>query len=122
MLEWKDLSTLVESSWLNVESADVASMGCMQTMKAADFIAFNEDFFEFIGKDAKVEMVQAFEGEDAEHVHEAPAYVPQTGELVFADTSVIGWLWALDLETSTVSLPSAITATLTRSCLLTSTP
>ncbi|KAK5948926.1 hypothetical protein OHC33_010012 [Knufia fluminis] len=89
----------IKSSWLNVESADAGLVGCMQKTKTASFIAFDEAFLELIGTEAKLQTIQSFEGEDANHVHEAPVYLSQTGELVFADTSVIGWLWALDVET-----------------------
>lgn len=74
----------------------------MQKTKTASFIAFDEAFLELIGTEAKLQTIQSFEGEDANHVHEAPVYLSQTGELVFADTSVIGWLWALDVETHEV--------------------
>lgn len=95
-------------------------MGCLQKIKAADFIAFDEVFLQLTGSDPKLELVQSFEGEDANHVHEAPVYVPQTGELVFADTSVVGWLWALDIETHMVrASPSHVFTTFTVYCLLT---
>jgi len=96
--------SVVESPWVNADSADAQLEGCMQRIKAAEFVAFDEAFLELIGADAKLEMVQSFEGEEANHVHEAPVYVPQTKELVFADTSVVGWLWALDVETHTVRI------------------
>lgn len=89
----------VKSPWLHVESADPTLTGCTQRVTSADFIAFSEDFLDLIGKNAKMEKAFAFEGEDAQHVHEAPVYLHQTGELVFADTSVQGWLWALDVTT-----------------------
>ena len=74
----------------------------MQRIKDADFIAFDDVFLDLIGGNARVDMAQAFEGDDADHVHEAPVYLPSTGELLYADTSVVGWLWALDVETHTV--------------------
>lgn len=49
----------------------------------------------------KLERIQSFIGEPA-HVHEAPAFVPETNELEFSDTSVTGWLWAIDIDTHTV--------------------
>lgn len=100
--EHEDLPVRAESSWVNAEFADAGLVECMQRIKAADFIAFDEAFLELIGPGAKLELIQPFEGEDANQVHEAPVYVPQTNELVFADTSVVGWLWALDVETHTV--------------------
>ncbi|KAJ6057097.1 hypothetical protein N7460_000371 [Penicillium canescens] len=35
----------------------------------------------------------------APRVHEAPAFVPETNELFFADTSETGWLWAINVDT-----------------------
>ncbi|KAJ6005675.1 hypothetical protein N7451_003619 [Penicillium sp. IBT 35674x] len=55
-------------------------------------------FFNIIGQQAKLEKIQSFEGEPP-HVHEAPAYVPETNELFYADTSVTGWLWAINVDT-----------------------
>lgn len=49
------------------------------------------------------ETIQSFSGADADHVHEAPVYLPSTNELVFADTSVIGWLWATNIDTHEVN-------------------
>lgn len=85
----------------------------MAHLKKADFIAFDKDFLSFLGQNAKLEVAQSFEGEDANHVHEAPVYIPDTGDFVFADTSVVGWLWVLNIETNKVchSKPSFRRAT-----------
>lgn len=91
----------IKSPWVNADSADAQLGDCVQRIKAADFVAFDEAFLELIGADAKLEVVLGFGGEEANHVHEAPVYVPQTKELVFADTSVVGWLWALNVKTHT---------------------
>jgi sugar lactone lactonase YvrE len=48
-----------------------------------------------IGKHAKVEKVMSFPG--VSHVHEAPVFIPETQELLFADTSALGWLWAFNV-------------------------
>lgn len=71
-------------------------------MKQKDFIALDCAFFDILGPWASLEKIQSFEGEPA-HVHEAPAYVPETNELFFSDTSVTGWLWAIDVDTYKVS-------------------
>ncbi|KAJ5945623.1 hypothetical protein N7454_002462 [Penicillium verhagenii] len=63
-----------------------------------NFIAWDSSFFNIIGSQAKLEKIQSFEGEPP-HVHEAPAFVPETNELFYADTSVTGWLWAIDVNT-----------------------
>lgn len=70
----------------------------MNEIKSTDFIAWDPLFFEVIGKQATFERIQSFEGERPT-VHEAPAYVPETNELIYADTSVTGWLWAIDVDT-----------------------
>lgn len=67
-------------------------------MKASDFIAWDVSFFNLVGPNAKLERIQSFVGQPA-HVHEAPAYVPETNELFFADTSETGWLWAINVDT-----------------------
>lgn len=54
-----------------------------------------------MGAGAKVEKIQSFEGQPP-RVHEAPAYVPETNELFFADTSETGWLWAINVDTHEV--------------------
>lgn len=80
----------------------------MAQLKQANFVTFQDDFLSWIGKDARMEPVQLFEGEDANHVHEAPVYIPDTSEFVFADTSVIGWLWGLDVKTHKVRTRSPV--------------
>ncbi|KAJ5106767.1 hypothetical protein N7456_003442 [Penicillium angulare] len=67
-------------------------------LKLQDFIAWDRSFFDIIGPQATLEKIQSFEGEPP-HVHEAPAYAPETNELFYADTSVTGWLWAIDVDT-----------------------
>lgn len=73
-------------------------------MKSHNFIAFDTGFANFLGPSATLEMIHSFDGADASHVHEAPVFIPTTQELVFADTSVVGWLYALDIETHEVRL------------------
>ena len=65
-------------------------------MKAADFTAWDESFLGIIGPGAKVEIIQTFDG--LEQVHEAPVYLPATNELLYSDTSVAGWLWAINID------------------------
>lgn len=74
----------------------------MAQLKQSSFVAFHDDFLTWIGRDAKMEPIQLFEGDDANHVHEAPVYIPDGTEFVFADTSVVGWLWGLDVKTHKV--------------------
>ena len=58
---------------------------------------------DIIGPNAKVETIQAFQEPESKHVHEAPAYIPETNELIYSDTSMIGALWAIDIDTHAVS-------------------
>ncbi|KAJ6108858.1 hypothetical protein N7512_008695 [Penicillium capsulatum] len=67
-------------------------------IKSSDYVAWDASFFNVIGPDAKVKRIQSFVGQPP-RVHEAPAYVPETNELFFSDTSVTGWLWAIDVDT-----------------------
>ncbi|KAK5075577.1 hypothetical protein LTR64_001784 [Lithohypha guttulata] len=94
--DWTSGSVI--SPWHNTRSADSAYIACIAQLKQANFIAFHDDFLTWIGKDAKMEIVQTFEGVDADHVHEAPIFLPDTREFVFADTAVVGWLWGLDVD------------------------
>lgn len=80
----------------------------MTRLKQADFISFHDDFIKFVGVDAQMSIVHSFNGEDANHVHEAPVYLPQTNEFLFADTSVVGWLWVYDINTDKVSHSTAL--------------
>lgn len=68
-------------------------------MRAADFVAWDESFLSIVGPLAKVETIQAFSSPETEHVHEAPVFVPETNELIYSDTSVMGWLWAINIDT-----------------------
>lgn len=68
-------------------------------MKQASFVAFDDAFFGFLGQEPKFEVAYAFPAGEDKHVHEAPVFVEETNELVFADTSVEGWLFGLNVET-----------------------
>lgn len=95
----------IGAPWLNTQSADEAFVTCMKQLKQTDFISFHDDFIKFIGIDAQMSVLHSFEGEDTNHVHEAPVFLPQTNEFLFADTSVVGWLWVYDINTNKVNLP-----------------
>lgn len=71
----------------------------MNQTAAAEFIAFDPQFLSVLGPSAKLERVLNFTSDEAELVHEAPIYVPETNELLFSTTTAVGWLWALSLET-----------------------
>ena len=66
-------------------------------MRNSDFIAWDLCFFDILEQDAKLERIQWLVGEPA-CVHEAPAYVSETNELVFSDTRVTGWWWAIEID------------------------
>jgi gluconolactonase len=65
-------------------------------IKGADFIAWDAAFFSFLGTNARIERFISFP--DIQHVHESPVYVPESNELLFSDTSAVGWLWAINVE------------------------
>lgn len=75
----------------------------MKQIKEHSFIVFDEAFTGILGRDAKLETIHTFNGIDATRVHEAPVFIPEIRELVFADTSAIGWLYAINVETHEVS-------------------
>ena len=108
MLESQFSDTVTDTSiaapWLNTRSADEVFVNCMNQLQQTEFIAFHEDFVSFLGSQAKLGIAHSFDGEDAKHVHEAPVYLPDTDEFLFADTSVVGWLWVLTVQTNEVEL------------------
>lgn len=93
-----ELTRATETSFYDIQSNNALFKDALREMKASDFIAWDASFFNLIGPEAKLERIQSFVGQPA-HVHEAPAYVPETNELFFADTSEIGWLWAINVDT-----------------------
>lgn len=86
-----------ESAFYDLETNDAEVTEALRQIKAADFIAWDASFLDFIGEDAGIERILSFPG--LEHVHEAPVFVPETNELVFSDTSAMGWLWAINIDT-----------------------
>lgn len=71
-------------------------------VKASDFIAFDNSFFDVIGPTAKLEKIQSFPT-DLNHVHEAPVWLAESNELLYSDTSVTeGYLYAIDIDTHAV--------------------
>jgi len=71
-----------------------------QQINAAHFTAWDESFLSIIGPGAKVERVQSFDPPYV--VHEAPVHLPDSNELLYSDTSVVGWLWAINIDTHEV--------------------
>lgn len=103
---YKSINLLVltspETPFYDIQTSDPVFAQALKTIKAADFIAWDPAFFDFIGTEARLERILGFpEGEG--HVHEAPVYVPETNELLFSDTSAVGWLWGIDVDTYKVS-------------------
>ncbi|KAK5679380.1 hypothetical protein LTS10_008195 [Elasticomyces elasticus] len=86
------------SSLFDCETANDALTDILSTIKQADFIAWDQSFLDVIGTSAKLERIQSFP-DDENHVHEAPVYLPETNELLFSDTHVTGWLWAINVDT-----------------------
>ncbi|KAJ5654240.1 hypothetical protein N7490_001243 [Penicillium lividum] len=88
----------IRTPFYDIQSDQSFFRDVLTDLKSKDFIAWDYKFFNIIGPQAKLEKIQSFEGEPP-HVHEAPAYSPETNELFYADTSVTGWLWALNVDT-----------------------
>lgn len=64
-------------------------------------MVWDSTFLDLIGPQGKVEKVQSFP--ESEHrVHEAPVYLPETNELLFSDTDIVGWLWIVNIDTHEV--------------------
>ena len=91
------LPEFLDTPFYDIEVDDDATSNEYAQIKQADFIAWDESFFDMLGPNAKVEKIHGFPG--TQHVHEAPVYITETNELLFADTSVVGWLWAIDVDT-----------------------
>lgn len=90
----------LNAPFYDITTTNTKLSAALNETKAVDFIAFDISFFDIIGSSARLEKILGFPG--VSHVHEAPVYVPEMNELLFADTSVIGWLYALNAENYTV--------------------
>jgi len=86
-----------------VQASDSEVASAVSRIQAASFIAWDETFLDVIGPHAKVETIQTFRKPESKHVHEAPAYIPETNELIYSDTSMVGVLWAIDIDTHAVT-------------------
>ncbi|KAI7301207.1 hypothetical protein KC315_g16778 [Hortaea werneckii] len=82
----------------DIKASDPSVASALAKLADASFVAWDEQFLDVIGSDARVETIQTFESPEDTHVHEAPVYVAETNELVFSDTSQIGWLWAVNTD------------------------
>ncbi|KAF7194464.1 Gluconolactonase [Pseudocercospora fuligena] len=97
--EWQSGNT---TSWLyDIVPADTSISSSLQKIKSADFIGYDGSFFETIGPDAKLEKIQSFPPA-LKHVHEAPVYLPDTNELLYSDTSLLGTTYAIEIDTHKV--------------------
>ena len=92
---------LAETPLYDIQSNHAQFQNILSKIKSTDFIAWDSSFFNVIGPHAKIEKIQSFEGAPL-HVHEAPTFVPETNELFYSDTSVTGWLWAINVDTQEV--------------------
>ncbi|OJJ42327.1 hypothetical protein ASPZODRAFT_105375 [Penicilliopsis zonata CBS 506.65] len=92
--EWN--SPGIKSSFYEIETTDPIVSSVLAAVREADFIAWDASFFDLMGPQARLERIQSF---DKPGVHEAPAFVPETNELVYSDTSAVGWLWAINVDT-----------------------
>ncbi|GAB1741303.1 hypothetical protein NU219Hw_g6542t1 [Hortaea werneckii] len=101
MLSWCAsciLTTLPATNLHDIKASDLSVASALAKLADASFVAWEEQFLDVIGSDARVETIQTFKSPEDNHVHEAPVYVAETNELVFSDTSQIGWLWAVNID------------------------
>lgn len=85
----------------DVKTTDDELGTSFQEAKDTHFIVWDETFFDLIGPQGKVEILQSFP--ESEHrVHEAPVYLRDTNELLFSDTDIVGWLWVVNVDTGEV--------------------
>ena len=97
------LTSLPATNLHDIKASDPSVASALAKLADASFVAWDEQFLDVIGSDARVETIQTFESPEDTHVHEAPVYVAETNELVFSDTSQIGWLWAVNTDSHEVS-------------------
>lgn len=90
------------SSFYDIVPTDSCVNTTLQHIRAADFIAFDDAFFDVVGPEARVERIQSFPP-DLQKVHEAPIYIAGTNELLYSDPSISGAIWAINIDTHTVS-------------------
>ena len=93
----------LETAFYDIRSNQAPFQNILSRIKSTNFIAWDALFFDIIGSQTKFEKIHSFE-EDPPSVHEAPAFVPKTNELFYADTDVAGWLWAINVHTHKVRI------------------
>ncbi|CAK1361860.1 uncharacterized protein RHO25_004581 [Cercospora beticola] len=91
----------IQSAFYDIQPEEPCMASVLEQIKAADFIAYDHDFFDVIGSKAKIEKIQTFPP-DLKHVHEAPVYLPESNELLYSDTSLTGLLFAINIDTHAV--------------------
>lgn len=96
----------LESAFYNIETNDAEFAEALKQIRGANFIAWDSSFLDFIGTEASIERILGFP--DVQHVHEAPVYVPETNELLFSDTSALGWLWVINVDTYKVRVSCTV--------------
>jgi gluconolactonase len=86
------------SSFYDIVPTDACVAEALEQVKNVDFIAFDQTFFDVIGPSAKLEIIQEFP-KNQNHVHEAPVYLEEFNELLYSDTTDIGLLHAINIDT-----------------------
>lgn len=81
-----------------MKTADDQASEDLAKSRNADFIVWDRSFLDLIGPHGKVEEIQSFP-EEEHRVHEAPVFLEETNELLYSDTDIIGWLWAVNIDT-----------------------
>ena len=93
----------LEPAFYDTRSNQGPFQNILSRIKSTNFIAWDALFFDIIGSQTKFEKIYSFE-EEPPRVQEAPAFVLKTNELFYADTDVVGWLWAINAHTRKVRI------------------
>lgn len=92
----------IASPFYDIASTEPCVSAAFAEVRNADFVSFDDAFWDVLGSNVKLERIQSFPP-DQEHVHEAPVYLPDTNELLYSDTSLVGRLYAVDIDSHEVS-------------------
>lgn len=95
------LTTSIATPFYDITPTEPCVSAAFAEIRNADFLALDDAFFNVLGPDAKLERIQSFPPEQ-HHVHEAPVYLPETNELLYSDTSVAGFMYAINIDTHKV--------------------
>lgn len=92
---------ILASSIYDLIPTEQCVASALSNIKVADFIAYDVSFLSIIGPQAKLEKIQDFPP-DLGHVHEAPVFLSDTNELLYSDTTEVGFMYAVNIDTGAV--------------------